>query len=126
LSQPFESTRPHDATIERELTESISHIRRELSVLRADLGGFQSDGYEHFKTEVLSKELNRIAHLRQRIPPDDALQNATLKGRYEEVKELMDLKESLEAQIFSHANRLDELDKKLSKLHQSMSRGTAA
>lgn len=73
------------------LKESEARISADLQVLESDIDGFDSDGYDYFRTKVLPKELDRLAH--QCAEMDESPKNRDarieVKGRYKQVKAQM-------------------------------------
>lgn len=121
-SQPFqpspEQLLGHVKGLETRIRD---HIRR-LEVLTIDMEGFETEGYEHFKTKVLPKELDAIAHQLAAVDPENVVQISRLLGQYKEVGNLMDLKDQISTTVNSLHSQLDKDDKELQRVRNEIAK----
>ena len=109
--------------LQKELSDlrgSRKRIASELEVLKADLAGYECDGYEHFKNNVLTKERIRIALVRMQIDPGKINLHERLQGQFNEVESLMESKAVIERKIFSLDRNLGEVLRKIEKLNKQL------
>ena len=69
-------------------------------VLQADLDGYDTEGYEYFKDNVLPKELQRLDEYRRtKISASDQFAQCRIDGQQQEVMRLMNAKEAMESEL---------------------------
>lgn len=71
----------------------------QLQILQKELDGYNSDGYEHFKSVILPLEAVRLAKKRMDIPVEDTKAHNLITGQYNEVMDLMHKKEKIPFEI---------------------------
>lgn len=123
----FDTSTPQE--LQKELDElgtKHKRIRDEYAVIESDLSGFQCAGYDHFKSKVLPTVLNHVAHLRAECDPADEKANRELAGRYDQVKDLMNMKPTLErraqAVLLEQATILKQINTTQERLAKKLSR----
>jgi len=89
-------------------------------VMEADLEGYETPGYEHFKKEVLSKERVRIAEVRMTIPATNVNLHERLQGQYNEAGTLMQRKESIVASLALVRRQISEVSGKTERLNKRL------
>ena len=107
------------SVIHREIDGLQKYLRRLLAdkeVLEEDLKGYETAGYEHFKTQVLPKELARLSILRMGVDSGQIAQHDQLKGQYLEAEMLMRNKEYIERDISIKSRQISESNAKIEQL----------
>ena len=121
IFQPRKDLSTISLEIERE-QRTVTGLLAEKEVLVEDLKGYEKEGYEHFKTQVLSREKVRVAFKRMTIPLSEELLHARVQGQFNEVELLERNKEEIERDIMimhrkitESLARIEELKKQLRK-----------
>ena len=117
-------TPPQDTTVINREIESLQKYLRQLladkEVLTEDLKGYDFPGYEHFKENVLGKEMIRIAAVRMRTPADKIYLHDQLQGQYNECGLLMRKKEDIERDISVIRQKISESNSKVDRLKKQL------
>jgi|GEM_PF-3043156 len=117
-------TPPQDTTVINREIESLQKYLRQLladkEVLTEDLKGYDFPGYEHFKENVLGKEMIRIAAVRMRTPADKIYLHDQLQGQYNECGLLMRKKEDIERDISVIRQKISDSNFKVDKLKRQL------
>lgn len=96
------------------LASDEREISADLQVLKSELDGYETEGYEYFKKTVLPKELDAIAHRLAKMDesPDARDARVELRGRYKQVQEQMSRYSVMSARASELRDRLrDNLEK---------------
>jgi len=119
-------TPPQDTTVINREIESLQKYLRQLladkEVLTEDLKGYDFPGYEHFKENVLGKEMIRIAAVRMRTPADKIYLHDQLQGQYNECGLLMRKKEDIERDISVIRQKISESNLKIDRLKKALNK----
>ena len=117
-------TSPQDTTIINHEIESLQKYLRQLladkDVLTEDLRGYDSPEYEHFKNNVLGKEMIRIAMVRMTKPADKIYLHDALQGQYNECELLMRKKEDIERDISVIRQKISESNSKIDRMKKQL------
>ena len=103
------------------LTEKLRGLFLTEETLQSDLAGYDTEGYEYFKTHVLPREMVRLAEIRlTKIEPTDQFGQERIQGQQLECVSLMRRKQDIEnelgitkRQIFNAKRERDGLQTKL-------------
>ena len=119
-------TPPQDTTIINHEIESLQKYLRQLladkEVLTEDLKGFDFPGYEHFKENVLGKEMIRIAAVRMRTPADKIYLHDQLQGQWNQCGLLMRKKEDIKSDISVIRQKISESNLKIDRLKKALNK----
>ena len=117
-------TSPQDTTvINREIDSLQKYLRQLLAdkeVLTEDLKGYDWPGYEHFKENVLGKEMIRIAAVRMRTPADKIYLHDQLQGQWNQCGLLMRKKEDIKSDISVIRQKISESNSKVDRLKKQL------
>ena len=117
-------TPPQDTTIINHEIDSLQKYLRQLladkEVLTEDLKGFDFPGYEHFKENVLGKEMIRIAAVRMRTPADKIYLHDQLQGQWNQCGLLMRKKEDIKRDISVIRQKISESNSKVDRLKKQL------
>jgi hypothetical protein len=90
---------------------------------RENLSGYDTPGYEHFKSKVLRAELARLDELRRTaVDPGDAAGQERIHGQQLEVMLLMQRKDQLETAVRIAEGRMRQLQADRDKLNEKLQR----
>jgi len=119
-------TPPQDTTIINHEIDSLQKYLRQLladkEVLTEDLKGFDFPGYEHFKENVLGKEMIRIAAVRMRTPADKIYLHDQLQGQWNQCGLLMRKKEDIKRDISVIRQKISESNSKVDRLKKALNK----
>ena len=119
-------TPPQDTTIiNREIDNLQKYLRQLLAdkeVLTEDLKGYDFPGYEHFKENVLGKEMIRIAAVRMRTPADKIYLHDQLQGQWNQCGLLMRKKEDIKSDISVIRQKISESNSKVDRLKKALNK----
>ena len=119
-------TSPQDTTIINHEIESLQKYLRQLladkEVLTEDLRGYDSPEYEHFKENVLGKEMIRIAAVRMRTPADKIYLHDQLQGQWNQCGLLMRKKEDIKSDISVIRQKISESNLKIDRLKKALNK----
>ena len=119
-------TPPQDTTIINHEIDSLQKYLRQLladkEVLTEDLKGFDFPGYEHFKENVLGKEMIRIAAVRMRTPADKIYLHDQLQGQWNQCGLLMRKKEDIKSDISVIRQKISESNLKIDRLKKALNK----
>jgi len=119
-------TPPQDTTIINREIESLQKYLRQLladkEVLTEDLAGFDLPAYEHFKDNVLGKEMIRIAAVRMRTPADKIYLHDQLQGQWNQCGLLMRKKEDIKRDISVIRQKISESNSKVDRLKKALNK----
>jgi len=113
--------------IHREIDGLQKYLQRlvaDKEVLVEDLKGYETEGYEFFKTRVLPKELVRVAMLRMGVDAGQVGQHDQLKGQFLEAEMLMRNKENIERDISVISRKISESNEKIEQLKKKFHKQT--
>ena len=117
-------TSPQDTTVINHEIDSLQKYLRQLladkEVLTEDLKGYDWPGYEHFKENVLGKEMIRIAAVRMRTPADKIYLHDQLQGQWNQCGLLMRKKEDIKSDISVIRQKISESNFKVDKLKRQL------
>ena len=117
-------TPPQDTTIINREIDSLQKYLRQLladkEVLTEDLKGYDSPEYEHFKNNVLGKEMIRIAAVRMRTPADKIYLHDQLQGQWNQCGLLMRNKENIERDISVIRQKISESNSKIDRMKKQL------
>ena len=119
-------TPPQDTTVINREIESLQKYLRQLladkEVLTEDLKGYDWPGYEHFKENVLGKEMIRIAAVRMRTPADKIYLHDQLQGQWNQCGLLMRKKEDIKRDISVIRQKISESNSKVDRLKKALNK----
>ena len=119
-------TPPQDTTVINREIESLQKYLRQLladkEVLTEDLKGYDWPGYEHFKENVLGKEMIRIAAVRMRTPADKIYLHDQLQGQWNQCGLLMRKKEDIERDLSVIRQKISESNLKIDRLKKALNK----
>ena len=117
-------TSPQDTTVINHEIDSLQKYLRQLladkEVLTEDLKGYDWPGYEHFKENVLGKEMIRIAAVRMRTPADKIYLHDQLQGQWNQCGLLMRKKEDIKRDISVIRQKISESNSKVDRLKKQL------
>ena len=117
-------TSPQDTTVINHQIDSLQKYLRQLladkEVLTEDLKGYDWPGYEHFKENVLGKEMIRIAAVRMRTPADKIYLHDQLQGQWNQCGLLMRKKEDIKSDISVIRQKISDSNFKVDKLKRQL------
>lgn len=115
------------STIGREIegeNKKLSDLLVEKNILIKDLEGYETDGYEYFKTNILPNEKIRLALLRMKIPSEEKVLHDRIQGQFNEV-ELLERNQKQIVMLIEICNRkMSDGSKKINKLEKQLKRQT--
>ena len=121
-------TPPQDTTIINREIDSLQKYLRQLladkEVLSEDLKGYDLPEYEHFKNNVLGKEMVRIAAVRMRTPADKIYLHDQLQGQWNQCGLLMRKKEDIERDLSVIRQKISESNSKIVRLKKALGKQT--
>jgi len=119
-------TSPQDTTVINHEIDSLQKYLRQLladkEVLTEDLKGYDWPGYEHFKENVLGKEMIRIAAVRMRTPADKIYLHDQLQGQWNQCGLLMRKKEDIKRDISVIRQKISESNSKVDRLKKALNK----
>lgn len=94
----------------------LVQLQAEIKVLEADVRGFQVDGYEFFKKEVLGRERQRLLEKRMTIDASEINLHRECQAQFNECELLSHSKEFLENEISIKNKKMLDISEKISKV----------
>ncbi len=100
----------------------LVQLQAEIKVLEADVRGFQCEGYEFFKKEVLGREKPRLLEKRMTIDASEINLHREIQAQWNEAELLSHTKEYLEREIDIKNKKMLDISEKISKVSMQINK----
>ena len=106
------------------LQKYVTILMNERDVLVEDQKGYETPGYEYFKTHVLAREKIRLALKRMEYHSSEISKHDSLQGQFNEVELLERNKETIETKLKIKDRKISESLVKIEKLKKKLKKHT--